>query len=289
MKRIPYSLAGAVAALAATVAAPLLAQSEAHLIEAFEGREAIVRIEMPASKEGVDVYPEASRPVDFAQVGRRLRRFGVSLRRGEATTVTKIEVEDRKIEFHLGGGGYGTWGDRLREEGPATVVSVPKSREEKRLEDEYKKTRDPRTKEQLDDLRDERRREEARLEASNATAEAIRDGQIRELALTAGSRFTLRFPAGVPASALTPAVLADMLRPYVEIPGFEAVPPVSPVSLRKGMSEDEVSGLYGPPAERTIEPLGGLEAVRAVYLADDGRLSVQYVGGVVVAFELVSN
>src|SRR5690606_5297207 len=130
-----------------------------------------------------------------------------------------------------------------------------------------------------------RRREEARLEASAATAEAIREGQARELALTAGSRFTLRFPAGVPASALDPAVLAEMLRPYVEFPDFEEPAPAAPTPLRKGMSEDEVSGLYGPPAERRIEPLGELESVRAVYLAGGGRLSVQYVGGVVVAFE----
>jgi len=297
MKRIPVRCTWAVPALAAACAAPIFAQTEAHLREAFEGAEAVVRIEMPASKEGVDVYPEVSRPVDFAQVGRRLRQYGVALRRGDVTSVTKVDVDDRKIEFHVGGGGYGTWGDRLREDAPETVVSVPKSREEKRLEDEYKSTRDPRAKEKLDDLRDERRREEARLEAAASTAEVIRDGQIRELALTAGSRFTLRFPGGVPTAALTPAGLAEMLRPYVELPQFAVVSQpiasspaaVAPALLRKGMSEDEVASLYGAPLTRTIEGAGDFEGVRAVYQAADALLTVHYVSGVVVAYQMESN
>ena len=50
----------------AFAAAPAAAQSEAEMRDFFEGKSVRVKIDMPASQEGIDVFPDARRPLDFA-------------------------------------------------------------------------------------------------------------------------------------------------------------------------------------------------------------------------------
>jgi hypothetical protein len=50
--------------------------------------------------------------------------------------ITKIKVKDKLIEFQLGGGGYGTFGDETSSD--IYVPTVSKSRREKNLEKQLK-------------------------------------------------------------------------------------------------------------------------------------------------------
>ena len=55
------------------VAGPLQAQNEAVLRQAFEGKVVTVKIDMPATQRGVDVYPLDQMPVNFREVAERLK------------------------------------------------------------------------------------------------------------------------------------------------------------------------------------------------------------------------
>ena len=57
-----------------SVAQPAAAQTEERLRSFFEGSSVRVKLEMPGSSEGVDVYPERSQPIDFPRHASRLKR-----------------------------------------------------------------------------------------------------------------------------------------------------------------------------------------------------------------------
>jgi hypothetical protein len=66
---------------------------------------------MPATSQGIDLFPGSSRPLDFQKYAVRVKENGVSIKEGERSMITKIRVKDDVIEVQLGGGGYGTFGD----------------------------------------------------------------------------------------------------------------------------------------------------------------------------------
>jgi hypothetical protein len=111
--RLVTLLAGA-AVLSVAIASPLHAQDEGRLRKALEGKRITLKMDMPATSEGVDVYPGSSRGVDFDKVGKRMKKHGIALRDGESARITKVKVKDNLIEIQLNGGGFGTFGDALR-------------------------------------------------------------------------------------------------------------------------------------------------------------------------------
>src|SRR3954452_1489178 len=94
--------------IAPTVAA---GQSEAVLREYFEGRTVKVKIAMPGTEDGIDVYPGTAQPLDFPRHASRLKANGTALRAGDDALITKVKLKAKLIEFQLDGGGYGTMGD----------------------------------------------------------------------------------------------------------------------------------------------------------------------------------
>jgi hypothetical protein len=100
-------------ALVLATALPLHAQDEARLRKALEGKRITLKMDMPATSEGVDVYPGSSHAVDYDKVGKRMKKMGVALKDGDAARITKVKVKDDLIEIQLNGGGYGTFGDVL--------------------------------------------------------------------------------------------------------------------------------------------------------------------------------
>jgi hypothetical protein len=106
----------ALAALAA-LAVPsqgALAQNESALRAAFEGKSLTVKVDMPATSKGVDVFPQESMPGQLARDGQPDEEFGTALKPGQQVMITKVVVKkDSHIEFQLGGGGWGTFGDRV--------------------------------------------------------------------------------------------------------------------------------------------------------------------------------
>jgi hypothetical protein len=194
------------------------AQTEDHLKRYFEGRRVEVKIDMPATKDGINVYPEKGQLIDYNRYGSLLKTYGVSVREGDRIMITKIKVKDKHIEFQLGGGGYGTLGDET-----SSTIYVPaasKSRREKNLEKELKYENDDRRrrriKEELDYLRREREHEDRRNKAEVAEAEELAKQRIEEKRLQGGSRFNIRFERNLTSDDLTPENVMDALAEYVE-------------------------------------------------------------------------
>jgi hypothetical protein len=282
-----------------TGALPLAAQSEAALKQFFEGRTVTVKQPMPGTEEGVDVYPGTQRPLDYPKYAKRLKDHGTAIRSGEPAIVTKIKVKANHIEFQLDGGGYGTMGDETSTN--VSTEAAPKTRREKNLEAELKREADPVRKramrEELDDLRRDREREDARNRSAVAEAEEHRKQNIRQRRLEGGSRFNIRYRDQLPLEALTPDAVMAALSAYV---GFETlhagsiVPeqtsaPRSAGRLRKGMLLQEADAMLGPPASATDRKEGTLTVRTREYATPEGRITADFVEGVLVRYTMTSD
>jgi hypothetical protein len=287
----------------------LYAQSEAALREYFEGRTVQVKLAMPGTEDGVDVYPGTSKPLDYPRHASRLKQYGTAIKPGTDALVTKVKVKSNLIEFQLDGGGYGTMGDETSSS--VSVPSTPKSKREQNLEGELKRTTDParrrEIKEELDDLKAEREREDARNRASVADAQEAKKANIRQRRLEGGSRFNIRYREGVPASALTAESVKAALGDYLDFPGpataaestapqpfgvgtAGAVPGPAPVSglPAKGMLQADVDQMLGTPEKSTDRPEGKLKVTTRIYSTKAGRVSAEFVEGVLIRYTVTS-
>ena len=278
-------------------AAPALAQSEAQLRDFFEGKPVRVKIDMPATQEGIDVYPDARRPVDMTQYSQRLKSYGVAVHNGESVMVTRVRVKDKLIEFQLAGGGYGTFGDDTS--GSVYVPTVPKTQREKDLEKSIKEEKDARRKRdmqhELDDLRARREREDARNRANAATAAEVKKDRIATDRLHSGSRFNIRYQEGVPPG-LDGGGVMRALEQYVEFPfatdrprAREEMRPVfNPGSLRKGMLVADVEAVLGRPEKSVPRREGTLSVTSNSYASGDQVITAEFVEGVLVKYSISS-
>jgi hypothetical protein len=283
------------------------AQSEAALREYFEGRSVKVKLAMPGTEDGVDVYPGTARPLDFPRHADRLKDNGTALKAGQEALVTKVKVKSKLIEFQLDGGGYGTMGDETSS--GVSVASTPKTKREQNLEGELKRETDParkrELKEELDDLRRDREREDARNRASVAEAEETRKANIRQRRLEGGSRFNIRYKDGVPAAALTPDAVKAALAAYVEFPAAapaapeDASSPLTPASgavrpaagglPSKGMLAADVDRLLGAPEKTSQRMEGKLKVTTRTYVTGAGRVAAEFVEGVLIRYTVTSD
>lgn len=270
------------------VAAPAFAQSEAVLKSSFEGRTVMVKLDMPAAEDGVDVYPGTEPPLDYSQYATRLKRYGTAIHNGERAMVTKVKVKGKLIEFQLGGGGYGTFGDQT--DPTVSVPPVPKSQREKDLERDIKTETDPvikrRMEQERDALKAAREKEDRRNQAAAANATERRRALIAAQRLQSGSRFNVRYKNGVPAEALTPKGLEQALAAYVDFEPALGVPastePAFGAEIRKGMLVDEVDEVLGAPIRRSDRMEGSLRVNTRTYERGGVRLTGDFVEGVLV-------
>lgn len=199
------------------VGASLGALAQAQTLQSLEGQMVTVRIDMPGTQRGVDVYPERDQPLDTRSYAQRLKDNGTALREGDRVMITKVKVNKDHIEVQLGGGGYGTFGDDT----DTTVMATPveKSRREKDLQDRLKDETDARQRrrlqDRLDDLRDERQREDDENRADAAEASARKEALVMDRRQQGGSRFNIRYAKSVPAEAQTPDAVMAALAKYV--------------------------------------------------------------------------
>ncbi|HLM59734.1 MAG TPA: hypothetical protein VK308_02910 [Pyrinomonadaceae bacterium] len=204
-------------AVVLTFAAVASAQTEDDLKNYFEGKRVEVKIDMPATKDGINIYPEKARPLDYSRYASLIKNYGLSVLEGDRIMITKIKVKDKHVEFHLGGGGYGTFGDETSSS--VYVPTASKSRREKNLEKDIKYETDERRRrqmrEELDYLRRERRRDDSQNRAQAAVAEEIAKVRIEKKRLQGGSRFNIRFDRKVTAADLTPQAIMDALAEYL--------------------------------------------------------------------------
>jgi hypothetical protein len=292
------------------VAAPLRAQSEAQLRQYFEGKRVTLKIAMPGTEAGVDIYPGTGRPLDYPRYADRLKDHGTAIRSGDDAMITKIRVKSKHIEFQLDGGGYGTMSDETSTS--VSVASTPKSKRERNLEAELKREQDPvkrrELQEELDDLQNEREREDARNRAEVADAEEQKKQNVRQRRVEGGSRFNVRYRDLLPETVLTPKGLEAALAEYVTFPSLpvntfasnERVEPVEPEDQdaspappsglpRKGMTASEVEALLGQPVQISDRAEGNLRVVTHTYRSDDGQVTAEFVEDVLFRYSVTSN
>ena len=285
------------------------AAAAAELKKAFEGREVMVLMDMPASHRGVDLYLQQEPEIRFSDYAQRTKQYGISLRKEDRVMITMVKVNKKNIEIHLGGGGYGTWGD---DSGTVSPSYVGKSRRETDLEKERKRTTDAGRIRDIDRelsyLRRDREREEreARREAEALTA--IKQREIAVKRLDGGSRFNIWYAdKRLEQWAPTPEELMLSLSRYLDFGtglNGDGIPGVSrgatgnrlvasngprdvetaATALRRGMSSDEVQDLLGRPTRRRTSKQGELEAVIETWETTESVTEVTFVGGVVVKF-----
>ena len=294
--------------LLAAAAAPASAQSEPALKDFFEGKSVTVKMDMPATQEGIDVYPDARRAIDFNQYSSRVKSFGVAIKNGESVLVTRIRVKDKLIEFQLAGGGYGTFGD---DTSSVYVPTASKSKRERDLEKLVKDEDDParkrRLQRELDDLRADREREDARNQAAAATASEAKKARIAIDRLHSGSRFNIRYQEGVPPG-LGPDGIMRALADYVEFPfagdrrppapqpPVQAQPqlPVRPAPeplttvVRKGMTMAEVEQALGKADKTSERTEGTLKIVTATFTRGDQVIAADFIEGILVKYSISS-
>ncbi len=289
-------------ALAISLAASRLsAQSEAALRQYFEGKAVTMKLAMPGTEDGVDIYPDALTPLDFPRYADRLKDNGTAIKSGESVMITKIKVKSKLIEFQLGGGGYGTSGDETSSN--VSVSSTPKTSREKNLEAELRRETDAvkkrAMKEELDDLKKAREREDARNRAEVADAQEQKKQNIRQRRLEGGSRFNLRYRDNVPASALTPEAVKRALAEYVSFDAsLHDATPLQPAGTetlipgglpRKGMLAADADRLLGAPLKTSERMEGHLKVVTRVYSAAAGLITAEFVEGVLIRYTATSN
>jgi hypothetical protein len=251
--RLSALLTGAV--VFATFASSLHAQDEARLRKALEGKRITLKMDMPATSEGVDVYPGSNRGVDFDKVGKRMKKNGVALKDGESARITKVKVKDGMIEIQLNGGGFGTFGDALgtlknkgADSGSAQQMKFQNQRTERENAGSRFNLRYPNG-----------------VDSDDMTAAAVAQA-LAEYA---------EFPASVMAAA----------RERSPAPGGGSGGAASAsAQVHKGMSLEEVEGLAGKPIGSTSN--GQLTTNK--YNWQDGILEADFFNGVMVGYRTSS-
>ena len=285
-------------------------QNEAVLRQAFEGKVVTVKIDMPATQRGVDVYPLDPMPVNFREVAERLKDNSTALKIGQQVMVTKVVVKSNShIEFQLGGGGYGTFGDNTSTS--VSTVNQGETKAEKALRDSIKHAPGPTKRKQFEkelaSLRGERERENARAEAEAKQAQSVMEANLRAKRAESGSRFNVRYRNGIPSDALTPDGLKRALAEYVDfgsssgvassgggasgVPGGQAFASgggsrPTATSIRKGLLLEEVETILGPAATASETKEGTLTVLKRTYRKDGQRVAASFVNGVLIDFAI---
>lgn len=250
--RVALFLAGAM--VLATTALPLHAQDEGRLRKALEGKRITLKMDMPASSEGVDVFPGSNRPVDYDKVGKRMKKHGVAIRDAEAARITRVKVKDDLIEVQLNGGGYGTFGDGLghllknqaADSGTAQQMKYQNQRTEKLAGGSRFNLRYPNS-----------------VSSDDMTPAAVIHA-LEEYAT---------FPEGI-ATVATQVSAVDVRQPPAGGNG----------NLRKGMSMEEVGQLAGKPISSSAKN----QLLTNKYHWQDGILEADFFNGVLVGYRTSS-
>ncbi len=92
-------------------------QAQDALRKVLLGKDVKSLIDMPAYKEGIDIYytPPSDkrtddRGIDLKGLTKWLKAKGVGVERGEVVTITDVKIDSKMIEIHIGGGGEGRRG-----------------------------------------------------------------------------------------------------------------------------------------------------------------------------------
>jgi S1-C subfamily serine protease len=224
----------AFAALLLLSAGTAAAQTEQDLRGAFEGKEIRLKIDMPGSSNGVDVYPQRKPMLKADEWVKELRQYGVAIPKDSTTIVTRVRVRDEHIEFQLGGGGASSYGPGVR--------FVPTRKSAREVELEMKPDRNPREARELEDLMRQRRVADERAKQQAEQAAATRRA-------SEGSRFNIRYETKITPAQLTPDAVRAALKEFVQFETMTASPP-PPASAPGAKVELPAT----PPAKTIVDP-----------------------------------
>jgi hypothetical protein len=245
----------------------------------------------------------------------RLKQFGVSLRNGDTTMVTKVKVNKDNVEFQLGGGGFGTAMDDS--DTSVHFTAADKSDREKELERQLNNETDPNRRRslqrELDYVRAERERRNAYNRARAQDNAAMRTQQVEIKRQQGGSRFNLRIDARKMGDSLTPEVVMNALAAYMGFPGdvvggdagghpADAAPGDAPglavrapdqgidptQGLKKGMSREQVEAIFGKAVDAHDRTESGLTITSCTFLGKEETVQADFVNGVLVQYSLSS-
>lgn len=100
---------------ASAARAPEAAQQ--NLTKLLLGKEVKPLLDLPATKEGINVYVISksgkeldSRGIDMRELTKYLKSKGVGVQAGESDIITDIKFDKDRVEIHIGGGGEGRRG-----------------------------------------------------------------------------------------------------------------------------------------------------------------------------------
>ena len=274
---------------------PARAQDEAALRAFFEGKRVTLRMDMPGTSDGIDVRPESREPVDDRRYRDELAKYETAIRSGDRVTVTLVKIKKNLIEFQLAGGGFGTFWDDT-----STSVDMPlkeKSEREMRLEErvrteeDYDKRRELRR--ELDQLRDQRERDNRRIMEQREIAEDRKRENVATERRAGGSRFNIRYEDSVPAG-IQPGDVMEVLSPYVDF-GLDArttdvrLPwPVHGGWPKVGMARTEAERLFGKPIESFDRWDGSRSVTMLVFDTGVERITTEFVENVMVRYTIMS-
>ncbi len=291
-------------------ASALYAQDATSLSSFFEGKQVVVKINMPGTQQGIDIFPQRDNSLDAKAYGKRMKGFPIALHNGDAVMVTTVKVKDKLIEFQLAGGGFGTFGDDTNT--AVRFTPAPKSDREKDLENQLANTDDAdqkdRIQRELDYLRRQRERDDQRNKALAEQAAQIKKMKVDQDRANGGSRFNLKYDGKVPPN-ITPQDVMAALAQYVSFPptmtggGGEA--PAAPASsgapaampaaggatdpahsLQKGMRQDQVRALLGNPTGSADTEHDGLQVHSETYVQGNSFIHGDFVNGVLVRYSI---
>lgn len=270
-------------------------QDEQSLKSYFEGKTVTLKMDMPATSDGIDIHPYKSTPMDFDDYSKRLKDHGTSIFSGDQIMITKIKQKKKHIEFQLGGGGYGTIGD---DNASVDKPYLRETDEEKDLKEEIKKEDDKSEKSKLQrELRKLQRTRRVEQERINMEAEQLKEAKeenIRRKAFESGSRFNIRYDVKVGPDQLNIESIKNALAKYVDFDSApmarssEMIIPNNTKTLKKGLLWEEAAQLYGTPSTVSQRNEGTLKVTECSFEKDDQIITAMFVEGVLVKYSISS-